>query len=321
MLQLINMESSNQTKVNILITGINGFVGEHLAKQIKASGYSVFGVGRETAPAPNVSSFIDQYLSCDLMKAEETEKIDLSNTAAIIHLAGLASVRDSFNNPELYINSNANITGNILSTAEKQKMLGRIVVVSTGALYDPSQPMPLTETSSVAESSPYAIGKMKAEKVAKDYIKSGLNVVIARPFNHVGAHQRTGFLVPDLYEQLRDAANRGEDKILVGNLDTRRDYTDVRDIAKAYIKLIEAETLHHDTYNICSGESISGLEVLNAIKDSMGLSDISTVIDPSRVRPTDAPDVVGSPSRIREDTGWEPESTALTAIKDFVTEQ
>lgn len=306
---------------NILVTGINGFVGEHLAKQIKSLGHSVLGIGREPVAAEHVLDHVDMYVQCDLMDSTAIQSLDLSQTSGIIHLAGLASVAESFNKPNLYKEGNARITRNVLELAHKQAMKGRVVVISTGALYDANQPMPLTEDSGISENSPYATGKIKAEEVAKEYRSKGLDVVIARPFNHVGPHQGPGFLVPDLYNQLIQASAYEKNEILVGNLNTRRDYTDVRDIADAYVKLMQAEVLHHDTYNICTGTSMSGLEVLDILKVSMDLTDIRVTLDQSRIRPTDAPDVVGNPARIHDDTGWKPKSNARRAIEDFVIEQ
>lgn len=302
----------------IVISGVNGFVGKHVAEHAKQLGFSVSGIGREDTPSPNVSRSLDTYQQCNLMDSVSTSQLNLSGAYAIIHLAGLASVTESFKKPDLYKEGNKEITKNLLSQALIQKVGGRVVVVSTGAIYDSDQPMPLSEESIISENSPYSIGKIKAETITKDFKAKGMDVVIARPFNHIGPNQGPGFLIPDLYEQLVKASADGKDEILVGNLTTKRDYTDVRDIAKAYMKLVSAESLSHDTYNICSGASMSGLEVLRILKESMGLVDIKATIDESKIRPTDAADIIGANSRIKEDAGWSPKSSAKQAIIDFV---
>jgi GDP-4-dehydro-6-deoxy-D-mannose reductase len=314
-----NYMSSNKSE--IIVTGINGFVGEHLARQLKEAGFSVRGVGRESTPNQKVGEHLTAYDQADLLDAESISPIAFKDAAAIIHLAGLASVADSFNNPELYHRANAEMTHNLLDKATTNDFKGRAVVVSTGALYDASQPMPLSETSQTTESSPYAIGKLKAEQVAKDFKSLGHDIVIARPFNHIGPGQGKGFLVPDLYDQLRDVAANDESTILVGNLTTKRDYTDVRDIVAAYIQLATAPSLEHDTYNISTGTSYSGLEVLEFLKSAAGLSAITPVIDQSRVRPTDAMEITGNSSRLQNELGWKPVSTVQKAIADFVARE
>lgn len=306
-------------KSEIIITGIQGFVGGHIATIAANQGYVTYGLGREDKPNDRIKSLVTEYTQVDLMDRGSLDRVSFKSAAAIIHLAGLASVAESFEKPEQYMSDNAIMTNNILSVAHEQGFTGRAIIVSTGALYDANQHMPLNEASAISENSPYAIGKIRAEKVAKDFRSQGMDVVIARPFNHVGPDQGPGFLVPDLYEQLVKASADSTDEILVGNLATKRDYTDVRDIAKAYLELVSSKSLNHDTYNICSGKSISGLDVLNILKDSMNLTDIDVKIDQSKVRPTDAMDIIGDNSRIKGDTGWSPQSSADQAIRDFVS--
>lgn len=302
----------------IVITGVNGFVGEHLARHLKDVGFNVRGVGREVTPNDKVSPYLDQYSRADFLDATSVRKLPLGSAAAIIHLAGLASVSESFDKPDLYKTGNATMTDNLLTAAEEQGFSGRIVAVSTGALYDSTQPMPLNEDSDTIESSPYAIGKLLAEDVAKQHRLSGLDVVIARPFNHIGPGQGRGFLVPDLYEQLQSARQSDSKQILVGNLSTRRDYTDVRDIVRAYTDLATTPHLKHSTYNISSGASLTGHEILKYIKEAAKLTSIDAVIDQSKVRPTDAMEIVGDSKRINSELGWHPLSSPQTAINDFI---
>ncbi len=307
-----------EIRPQVIVTGVNGFVGEHLSKHLKESGFFTTGLGRENHPNEKVAPFLDTYARADLLDTASLEKISFKSASAIIHLAGLASVADSFKYPDLYTTGNAEMTDNLLSVATKQGFNGRTLVVSTGALYDPNQAMPLNEESATVENSPYATGKLRAEEVAKQYIETGNDVVVARPFNHIGPGQGTGFLIPDLYEQLKEASAHDESIINVGNLHTKRDYTDVRDIVKAYVKLATASHLSYDTYNIASGVSYSGLEMLEFIKEASGITNITPVVDQSRVRPTDAMDIIGDPTRLQEELGWKPESSPQTAIKDFV---
>jgi GDP-4-dehydro-6-deoxy-D-mannose reductase len=311
----------SESSKEIVVTGINGFVGEHLARHLKNDGYSVHGIGRELTPQPNVAPFVDTYSQADLLDKDSVKKVPVQSAKAIIHLAGLASVADSFNKPDLYKSGNAEMTANLLASAQDQGFNGRVVMVSTGALYDATQPMPLGETSSTTESSPYAIGKLRAEQVAKQYRENGKDIVIARPFNHIGPGQGKGFLVPDLYDQLRSVKEKGDSEILVGNLKTKRDYTDVRDIVAAYVKLATAEKLEHDIYNIASGASYTGLEILDLLKKAAKLDSITPIIDESRVRPTDAMEITGNSGRLQTEVDWKPQSSVKQAIEDFVARE
>jgi len=308
----------SELKKEIVVTGINGFVGEHLARHLQASHFSVRGIGREVTPNENVAPFLDTYQQADLLNKEQVNKLLLKQASAVIHLAGLASVAESFDKPDLYKTGNAEMTENLLNAAKIQGFDGRVVAVSTGALYDPNQPMPLNEDSKTTEGSPYAIGKIRAEEVIKQYRAQGQDVVIARPFNHIGPGQGKGFLVPDLYDQLIVAEQAGSASILVGNLATRRDYTDVRDIVAAYTQLATAESLAHDTYNIASGASLSGFEILESLQKAMNLEAVESKVDQSKVRPTDAMDIIGNASRLTTELGWTPQSNPHTAIIDFV---
>jgi len=308
----------SELKKEIVVTGINGFVGEHLARHLQASDFSVRGVGREITPNENVAPYLDTYQQADLLNKEQVARLILKQAAAVIHLAGLASVAESFDKPDLYKTGNAEMTANLLNTAEDQGFTGRIVAVSTGALYDPNQAMPLSEESKTTENSPYAIGKIRAEEIIKQHRNNGQDVVIARPFNHIGPGQGNGFLIPDLYDQLITAEQAGSTSITVGNLATRRDYTDVRDIVAAYTQLATADSLVHDTYNIASGASLSGFEILEYLQKAMNLDSIESTVDQSKVRPTDAMNIVGDASRLSMELGWIPQSNPNTAIVDFV---
>lgn len=311
----------NSEKKEIIITGINGFVGEHLARHLKNEGYSVMGTGRDDEPNPSVVQYIDSYHACDLLDATSINALPLSSALAIVHLAGFATVSESFKNPELYIQGNAKITDNLLSSALSQNFKGRVLIVSTGAVYDPLQEMPLKETSRVGSTAPYPLGKIRAEEVARRYIEKGLDIIIARPFNHIGPGQGAGFLVSDLYEQLKVAQETGSSSISVGNLSTKRDYTDVRDIVRAYTSLVTAPSLTFDTYNVCSGFSYSGNQILDYLKAAMQLNDIESVVDQSRVRPTDAVEIVGDASRLSSELGWQPALSIEKTINDFVSEK
>jgi len=301
----------------IIITGINGFVGGHLTDHLHKLGYLVHGIGREETPNQAIADKIDLYSQADLLDKASLAKLELGDAAAIIHLAGLASVSDSFKYPERYKTDNRTMTDNLLTAAATKGFKGRAVIISTGLVYDATQPMPLSEDSSVLGGSPYAIGKLAAETVSIEHKRTGLDVVIARPFNHIGPDQIIGFLLPDLYQQIMVAKQQNQTSILTGNLTTRRDFTDVRDIVRAYEMLAMAPALQYDVYNVATGKSYSGQEILENLKSVMN-STVETKIDKSKIRPTDANEIIGDASRIRDELGWQPSIPISTTIQEFV---
>lgn len=303
----------------IIITGINGFVGEHLADAFKQDGFEVIGVAYDTTPNVKVHDKLDAYISCNLLDQDSVKEINLDEVRAIVHLAGLSAVGKSFEEPHRYIADNALMTYNLLDHAKTQDFKGRVVVISTGALYDPNQPLPLTEQSKTGASSPYAIGKLATEHVVSYFHNRGLDTVAIRPFNHIGPGQGLGFLLPDLFEQLTSHEDDGE--MMVGNIDTKRDYTDVRDIVEAYKLLALAEGLSHEVYNVCTGTSRSGKEILGMLQNITGITDVKIVVDPAKIRPSDVMDICGDASRLRDELDWQPKIPLEQTVRDFVSSQ
>ncbi|MEI6228482.1 MAG: GDP-mannose 4,6-dehydratase [Candidatus Saccharibacteria bacterium] len=300
-------------KERIAISGVNGFVGHHLAQELNNAGISVIGIGQEQAASPNLSGLVDEYHQADLIEAWP----DIAGVKAVIHLAGLAAVGPSFDKPQIYINANSSMVTNLCEYYAKKDKKPRIVLVSSGAIYSPDQQMPINEAGELGLTSPYAVSKVLNENQATYYRNRGLDCVVVRPFNHIGPGQNTGFILPDFYDRLSNLAD-GETSITTGNIETRRDYTDVRDIVRAYGKVALADTLKFDTYNICSGRSLSGSEILTELKTAMNMPDVSFTIDPTLVRPTDPQEIIGDSSRIKNELGWMPEIDIHQTVTDFV---
>ena len=291
----------------IIITGINGFVGKHLTRELHENGISVIGVGREDEAHEEISSILEAYHVVDLSQ----EWPAIANVDAVIHLAGLAAVGPSFDNPQLYININSAMVTYMAEYYLKQEQQPRLIVVSSGAIYDSKQPMPLKETGAIGYNSPYAVSKVLVENQCTYYRKRGLDCIIVRPFNHIGPGQLPGFLVPDVIEQIKKG-----DAVKVGNITTKRDYTDVRDIARAYRLLATAPTLNHTIYNACSGRSVVGEEIVATLLKVSGNEDLEVVTDESKFRPTDDIDIYGDSSRLQQDTGWKPEKSLPDTLLD-----
>lgn len=309
--------------MQILITGVNGFVGQHLAKHLHKNGHRVIGVGQQTKPSTVAGPSLAAYHARDLTNPKEVSKLPLESVEALINLAGLAAVGRSFDNPDLYMEVNVKVLSVLCDHMLKiGKKDARIVTVSTGAVYDTAQSMPLSETSAINNTtSPYAASKLAMESAALRFRTQGLDVVIVRPFNHIGPGQNQGFLLPDLFAKISSAKDTNG-VIKVGNLKTKRDYTDVRDIVRAYSSLALAPKLNHHVYNVCSGKSRSGQEILELLLSAMGLSgEIKVETDQSLIRPNDPMELYGSSDRLRSETGWTPSISLEQTIKDFVDAQ
>lgn len=305
----------------IVVSGINGFVGKHLARELYGRGLKVFGVGsQEPVPHPEIADLLNTYVQCDITNSDQVAKLDLRNVGCIINLAGLANVGASFDNPELYMKVNVEVLSVLGNELLKQSPAARMIAVSSGALYDPNQAMPLNESSKLIESgSPYALSKLAMENSAKELRAKGLDCVVVRPFNHIGPGQGLGFLIPDLVDKLRKAY-KNNPKITVGNIKTVRDYTDVRDIAKAYANLATTTDLSHNLYNVCSGAGLSGEDIVKLLCIALDIDfeKLQLVIDSSLIRPTDPLKIVGDSSLLQKDAGWKPEISTDKTVKDII---
>lgn len=305
----------------ILITGVNGFVGKHLARELASRNIQVIGVGhREAAVASEIETVVSEYYQCDVSNAEQVAKLPLSELNSIINLAGLANVGASFDNPELYMDVNVKVLSVLGEALFEANPTARMIAISTGALYDPNQPMPLHEDSKViTKGSPYALSKLAMEEAASKLRKTGQDCVVVRPFNHIGPGQGLGFLIPDLASKLMSTDPQNP-HITAGNLKTIRDYTDVRDIAKAYADLATSETLNYTVYNVCSGTGRSGENIVEALCNELGINyrDLQIKVDQTLIRPTDPAEIFGAHDNITDDTGWEPEIDLSDTVKAIV---
>lgn len=303
----------------VLVTGVNGFVGAHLTEALVNDGHEVVGVGVVSNIDDALASKLSSFILCDLTNQQEVAGLPLNNIDAVINLAGLASVGKSFDAPDEYMRINTGVLSVMCEEIMKQNLQSniRMLAISSGALYANDQPMPLTESSKVdSASSPYAASKLAMEKLAYSYSEAGLQCIVARPFNHIGPGQGEGFLLPDLYAQLSQALESGQ-PVVVGDLTTQRDYTDVRDVVSAYIALITTRKPKNRLYNVCSGKPRSGEEVLQALIEIMG-KPIDIEVDSNKFRPSDSPILYGSNERIITDTGWLPTIDFKQTIVDFV---
>lgn len=299
----------------LVITGVGGFVGQHLAAAAHDAGWTVLGIGQAHDIPPELAAHLSDYVAADL----RTEWPGGLRADAIIHLAGMAAVGPSFDRPQEYIEANSAMVTTMGESLVREGHPVRLVGVSTGAVYAPPHGHALDETSPLAQSSPYVVSKLLTEHQYGYYASRGIDTVIARPFNHIGPGQGPGFLVPDLTRNL--LALPADQPLRVGNLATARDYTDVRDVAAAYLLLAGAAHHAHRSYNVASGVSISGNEILKMIAVAADRPMPQLEVDRSRFRANDPATIVGSAQRLRDEFGWAPTITVEQSIREFVATQ
>lgn len=297
----------------LAVTGVDGFVGRHVARLAVAGGWRVVGLSRATEPDAELSSLLSGYHAADLAKEWPASL----RADAVIHLAGLAAVGPSFDSPQEYIETNSAMVTLMCEAMLDWDAPPRVVGVSSGAVYravTPSQAV--DEQTPTAPTSPYVVSKLLVEQQLGYYAHRGIDTVIVRPFNHIGPGQRRGFLVPDLAAALRELTP-GE-PLPAGNLSTERDYTDVRDVAAAYLLLAGAPSHEHSVYNVCSGKAVAGHDMLALVASALELPVPRTIVDPERVRAIDNPRITGSADRLRDEYGWAPQIDVAQSIADYV---
>jgi len=247
--------------------------------------------------------------------------IEAAAPEAIYHLAALSHVGDSWNDPTRVLSVNVLGTANVLAGARRCITPPKTLMVSSAEVYGIVTPadLPLTETSPVAPASPYAASKAAAEQVALQASRGfDQDVVVVRPFNHVGPGQAPTFAVPALAKRIAEAKAKGSTTLSVGSLSTRRDFTDVRDVVVAYRLLIE-HGQSGETYNVASGHDVSIDEIVDDLMAIAGCP-LEKVVDPSLVRPVDVPVLRGSYEKLERATGWSPSIPLATTLTDVVND-
>jgi len=284
-----------------LVTGATGFAGAHLMEALRQGAVEAYG----TSLSGGADGRIRQ---TDLTDYDAVVGLlDELRPETIFHLAAFASPALSFKEPVEAVTSTLTMQINLFQACLALRIKPRIVVVSSGQIYGMTDAarLPLAETTPLDLPSPYAVAKVGQENLVSMYAKLGVESVIARPFNHIGPGQQPGYLVADLTKQIAELERDGGEVLRVGNLSSKRDFTDVRDVVRAYL-LLAAKGTAGEVYNVCSGTSRSGQEILDLLLRASGAR-IRTEQDPARMRPADVPDLRGDATKIRQDTGWAPE--------------
>ncbi len=292
-----------------LITGAGGFVGHHLIAHLRNAGDEVVATDRST----DGLDVLDAPALLDLFRKVRPE--------VVYHLAGASDVGGSWQTPQATFRANAEGTLNVLWAA-RETDTQRVLTIGSADVYGKvtSDDLPLTEEQPLRPVSPYAASKVAADAVAlQAWLGYSQQVVRARPFNHLGPGQTDRFVAPAIASRIVANERSGEEKVLVGNLTPRRDFTDVRDVVRAYRLLIESGR-SGEVYNVCSGTATAVQDLAERLI-SLATTPMKLDTDPELARPVDIPVLLGDNSRLKSDTGWSPTIEMDTTLHDLLEDR
>lgn len=305
--------------MRVLVTGVTGFVGHHLVRELTGHGADVFGLVRDVAEEPvpgDVTVHEGDVCDYDAVRAA----VGAVRPDHIVHLAGASSVGRSFADPVGTWAVNLTGTLTVLEAVRAATWPVRLLAVTSGEAYGsvPLDELPVTERTLLTPLSPYASSKAAADLAAGQYQASyDLDIMRVRAFNHVGPGQDGRFVIPSVARQLAEAEREPDDgpfELHLGNVDTRRDFTDVRDVVRAYALLLERGAAGAP-YLVCSGRSLAVRELVDGLA-RLCRREARIVTDAGLVRSGEQPDLYGSPERLRRDTGWTPRIPLETTLSD-----
>jgi len=292
--------------VRALVTGVSGFVGRHLVAHLSAAGDDVEGCDRADG-------------SVDIVDLDSVRSVLARTRPEIVyHLAGWSDVGGSWAAPVDVFRANAEGTLNVLLACAEFKV-ERVVAVSSADVYGivHDDELPITEDNALRPITPYAASKVAADYLAlQAWLGSKLPVVRVRAFNHLGPGQSSKFVAPALAERIARNERDGATSIPVGNLGARRDFTDVRDVVRAY-RLLAEQGDPGEAYNVCSGNTVSVRQLADKLL-AMARHAMTLEPDPSLERPVDVPVLLGDYSRLQQTTGWQPEIPLDQTLADLL---
>jgi len=298
-----------------VVTGANGFVGRHLLAALHAHGAAPLVGWHRRPPAPDsLSTAAVRHV--DILDREAVRRaIGEDHPARVVHLAGAPHVGDAWRNALPTLQVNVLGTHHLLEAVRLEHPACRVLVVTSGMIYRAGDAA-LTEDAPLVPSSPYGLSKLAQDQLARLAAEQdGLEVVVARPFNHIGPGQDPSFAVSSFARQIAlIEAGLAPPQIQVGNLDARRDLTDVRDVVAAYIRILDAAP-RGSAFNVCSGRAHRIGDLLDGLLRLSRVA-ISTTPDPERMRPGDIPLLLGSHDLLTRALGWAPATPLTVTLAD-----
>lgn len=307
--------------MRVLITGMDGFAGRHLADLLlRDTHWMLIGVSRTATGDRNAGRV--QWWKLDLCDADGVSRvIKFERPDLVIHMAAQAHVGESWRDPWETFQNNVRGQLNLFEAITRHGLTPRILIVTSNEVYGaPRGPsdLPFREDRLLAPNNPYGVSKVAQDAMALQYHRShGLDVVVARPFNHFGPGQNARFVAPQFACRIAEIERGLREPVLrVGNMAAERDFTDVRDVARAYLKLIQLGE-PGTVYNVCSGQPRSVQLMLDLMLQRTS-SAISVETDPAKYRTADTPVSYGDSTRLRQTTGWAPSIPFDQTIQDIL---
>jgi len=304
--------------LNILITGATGFVGGYLREFLKSRESTVWGTAYPEKPQELLEEnifYLDIRSEKDVFACVKRARPDW-----IVHLAAISNVRHSWERRKETFETNLLGTSNLFEAMRRFAPQARVLFVSSSDVYGTklSSKKPCSEEAKVNAMNPYAFTKLSGEILSEFYTRiENLDIVITRPFPHTGPGQSADFVCSDWALQIaRIEKGDGKYEIRVGDISVQRDYTDVRDVVKAYVLLLE-KGKRGEIYNICSGKTYSLQRILHLLL-SFSSQHIEIVVDPKKVRKTEIPVLVGDNRKIKSELSWEPTVPIEQSLRELL---
>ncbi len=310
--------------MRVLITGINGFVGGHLAEYLLSlENRELWGLTRSGRISLSQLRSVVRPVLADLNDAEQTlAALDAARPEVVFHLAGQPFVPESFRDPAGTLQSNVFGLLHLIQAVLRLEIRPRILVVGTNEEYGlvPPEQQPISEAMPLQPANPYGVSKAAQSLLGLQYWRSHqLDIVVMRPFTHIGPRQNARFVTAAWASQIaRIEAGRQPPVLRVGNLQVQRDFSDVRDIVRAYV-LAALEGKAGTVYNVGSGRMVSLQEILEFFLDQASTS-IDVQVDPALLRPVDVPMVLCDASRLHAHTGWQAQIAFEQTLVDILSD-
>jgi GDP-4-dehydro-6-deoxy-D-mannose reductase len=300
----------------ILVTGVGGFVGHHLAALSAERGEEVAGVGREERP--DLPGLVD-YERLDLIDAEAVRRaVARIKPDRVVHLAAQASVARSLEAPGEVISGNVTTSLNLLEALRLEAPDAAVIVACSGEEYGRPRTLPVDESHPLAPQNPYAASKAMVDLLAASHAElHGMRVIRTRAFNHSGPGQSDAYVIGKFARQIAEAeaARPADGRALIstGNREVRRDFCDVRDVVRAY--LLALERADPGAFNVCGGRSTAVSDILTSLAAHSSL-EIECRTDPSLLRDNEVMEIRGSHEKLTAATGWRPEIELDETLRD-----
>jgi GDP-4-dehydro-6-deoxy-D-mannose reductase len=307
--------------MHVLITGAAGFAGRYVLETFLAqTNWRLTALARSTPSDVPVHARVHSHTLDLLNAARVREVIEEVKPDAIVHLAAQSHVPTAWEHPWATFEANVHGQLNLFSAVIASGIKPRILVVSSNEVYGAPEPgdLPLRENNPMRPGNPYAVSKVAQDMMALQYFRSHqLDVMVARPFNHIGPRQSNRFVVPSFAARIAEIElGRLAPELLLGNMTAARDFTDVRDVARAYRLLID-KGVAGEIYNVCSGVARSIQSVLDQLLTFTPVK-ITQTSDPSQFRRADTPSSYGDRNRLTQATGWQPEIPFDQTLRDVL---